>query len=74
MSGAAGHGDPQMNPYEAAVARFDRASVNHRKAHDEADRILREANDEYIAADADLRQYESAPGIPLPQYRQAVTA
>jgi hypothetical protein len=60
-----------MNPYEAACERFERASRNYPKAKAEAERILREANDEYDAAEANLRQYESAPGIPLPEYREA---
>lgn len=62
------------NPYEQACERFNRASANYPKAEAEAARILREANDEYDAAQANLRRYESAPGIPLPQYREGVRA
>jgi hypothetical protein len=56
------------NPYEAACERFSRASRNYPKAKAESERILREADAEYDAAEANLRQYESQPGIPLPQY------
>ncbi|HEV2452391.1 MAG TPA: hypothetical protein VGS62_10760 [Streptosporangiaceae bacterium] len=62
------------NPYEEACERFNRASANYPKAKAESERILREANDEYDAAQDNLRQYESRPGIPLPQYREQVTA
>jgi hypothetical protein len=62
------------NPYEAACERFNRASANYPKAQAEAERILREADEEYEAARANLRQYESQPGIPLPQYGEPVTA
>ena len=57
------------NPYEAAVERFHRAHQNYPEAKAEADRILQEADDEYEAATANLRQYETQPGIPLPEYR-----
>jgi hypothetical protein len=58
------------NPYEEAAERFGRAAHNYPKAKAEAEKILREADDEWNAAVADLRQYESQPGIPLPEYRQ----
>jgi hypothetical protein len=58
------------NPYEEAAERFARADQNYPKAKAEAFRILQEADDEWAAAQANLRQYESFPGIPLPQYRQ----
>ena len=57
-----------MNAYEAACERFGRASRNYQQAKAAAERILCEASDEYDAAEASLRQYESQPGIPLPQY------
>jgi acyl-CoA hydrolase len=57
------------NPYEQACERFNIASANYPKAKAEAERILREASDEYDAAAANLRRYESQPGIPLPEYR-----
>jgi hypothetical protein len=59
-----------VNEYEAACERFNRASENHPIAMAEAQRIVDAANDEYEAAQANLRQYESSPGIPLPQYRE----
>lgn len=61
-----------MNPYEAACERFERANQNCAKATAEAERILTEAENEWDAAQANLRQYESRPGIPLPQYREQV--
>lgn len=57
------------NPYEAACDRFNEASENYPKAKAEAERILREAEEEYEAAQANLRQYEVSPGIPRPEYR-----
>jgi len=62
------------NPYEAAAERFERASRAYPLAKAESARLLREANDEYEAAEADLRQYESQPGIPLPQDRKQAQA
>ena len=58
--------------YEAACKRFEAASRNYPVAKAKAERILREASDEYDAAEANLRQYESQPGIPLPQYRETI--
>lgn len=58
------------NPYEAAGYRFARASENYPKAKAESERILREAEEEYEAAEANLRQYETSPGIPKPEYRR----
>lgn len=64
--GAAGDVAP-VSPYEAACARFDAASANYPKAKAEAKRILRAAESEYDAATANLRRYESAPGIARPE-------
>lgn len=58
------------SPYETACERFQAASEDYRKAKAEAHRILTEAEAEYSAAEDGLRQFESAPGIPLPQYRE----
>ena len=58
-----------VNPYEAACDRFNRASVNYPKAKAEAERIVREAEEEREAAQANLARYEQSPGIPLPQWR-----
>jgi hypothetical protein len=63
-----------MNEYEQARDRFNRASKNYPKAKAEAARILAEAEAEWEAAEANLRRHESQPGIPLPQYRDQVTA
>ena len=61
-----------MNAYEEACERFERANQNYPVIKAHADLLLREANDEWDAAQDNLRQYESQPGIPLPQYRQEV--
>ena len=66
--------DRSRTAYEAARARYDRASRNCQQAKAEAERILCEASDEYDAAASSLRQYESQAGIPLPQYREQVSA
>jgi len=63
-----------MNPYEAARERLERANRNLKKAKAEAHRILTEAEVEWNEADDGLRQHESQPGIPLPQYREQVQA
>jgi hypothetical protein len=55
--------------YEQACERYSAACANYPKAKAEADRILREAEDEYDAASANLRQYEISPGIPKPECR-----
>lgn len=62
------------NPYETARERFSRAAQDYSKAKAEAARILREAASEYDAAEAGLCQYETSPGIPLPQYREQVAS
>lgn len=70
MTSGTGRGDAAtLNLHEEAAARFDRATENYPRAVAEADRILREASTEVDAAEANLRQYESAPGIPRPEYR-----
>jgi hypothetical protein len=58
-----------MNPYERAALRFANALSGYNIAKDLAQRMVDAANDEYEAAHADLRQYESQPGIALPEYR-----
>jgi hypothetical protein len=60
-----------MNPYEQACERFERAITGYREAKTHAALLLREAEDEYDAAESNLRQYESYPGIPLPEWKQA---
>ena len=63
-----------VNPYEAACDRFERANQNYPVIKAYAEMLLREANDEWDAAQANLRQYESQPGIPLPQFREQVSS
>jgi hypothetical protein len=57
------------NAYEAAIERMEAATANHRRTLVTAERMIHKAADEYDAAEADLRQYESSPGVPLPRYR-----
>ena len=57
-----------------ALRAIARANWNLKKAKAEAHRILTEAEVEWNEADDGLRQHESQPGIPLPQYREQATA
>ena len=66
-----------MNPYETARERLERAGqacleVRAAKARIEDLEVTIEA--EWSAATRDLRQYETTPGIPLPQFREQVSA
>jgi hypothetical protein len=61
------------NPYEVACLRFNRASENYPKVKAHAGQMLRDAEDEYEAARANLAQYETSPGIPKPEYRNGGT-
>ncbi len=66
-----------MNAYETAYERLGLASqacreIKTLKARVEDLEVTVEA--EWAAATRNLRQYETQPGIPLPQYRQEVTA
>lgn len=58
-----------MNPYQAAAQRFENISRNLEMLTGAADAIAAWANDEYVSAEAGLRQYEVKPGIPRPEYR-----
>jgi hypothetical protein len=58
-----------MNDYERACERFNRISGSIAEIQQEAKAVIQWAEDEYAAAQDNLRQYESSPGIPLPQYR-----
>ena len=58
-----------MNAYELAGERFNRAGPACLKARREAERIVRDAEAEYAAAEAALTAFESSPGVPLPEYR-----
>jgi hypothetical protein len=62
------------NAYEAACDRMEAARRGCQHASREAERILREAEDEWRAADANLVRYEAKPGIPLPEFRQEATS
>jgi hypothetical protein len=54
--------------YEAALDRMEAARRGWQHDKREAERIVREADDEYYAAEANLRACEIVPGIPLPEY------
>ena len=58
-----------MTAYDEACDRMDAARRNCQHAKREAERIIREADEEYDAADANLARYERSPGLPLEQYR-----
>lgn len=64
-----------VNPYETARERLEQAVGSlhaARKDRDEAEAYLFKAEAEWAAATYDLRQHETTPGIPLPQYREQV--
>jgi len=64
-----------MNPYEQARKRFEVACQELREAkrdRDEAEAYLLKAEAEWAGATRDLRQYETTPGVPLPQFREQV--
>ena len=63
-----------MNAYEQAVKRFNAAVRNQAIATAEADAMVRAADDEWEAAQANLAAHESSPGIPLPEYRELAQA
>ena len=56
--------------YERAVRRYEIARENFPRAK----RVMDAAQDEYDAAYAALAEFESSPGIPLPQYRRPLAA
>lgn len=61
-----------MSDYEAARERFEQAcqGINSARLHQrEVERERDAAEDELLAATRNLRRYETAPGIALPQYR-----
>ena len=55
-----------MNEYERARLRYERISRSHPEITQQARAIIDWSLDEWEAAPAELRQYEVAPGIPLP--------
>ncbi len=63
-----------MNDYEKACERFNRISGSYEQIKRTAAGVIEWADDEYEAAQDNLRQYESQPGVPLPQYRQPTGA
>jgi hypothetical protein len=58
------------NAYEAASQRLAAATENHRLALIASGRIIQQADREYRDAETELRQHESKPGIPLPEYQE----
>jgi hypothetical protein len=58
------------DPYEAARERFERISRRYKEITDAARATIAWADQEWTDAQANLRQYESQPGIPLPEYRE----
>ena len=66
-----------MNPYETARERLEAACQELREAkrdRDEAEAYLTKAEARWATATRVLRQYETTPGIPLPQYREGASA
>lgn len=55
--------------YDLAADRYCAAVLAWPRAKAEAERIVRAAEAEYEAADADLARYETRRGIPLPEFR-----
>ena len=55
--------------YEGAILRMEAARRACRKAKAEAERIIRAADAEWDAADANLTRFEASPGIPRPGSR-----
>jgi hypothetical protein len=54
--------------YEAASLRYERALRDYPVIKAYAERLIEQANLEFEAASADLRQYETEPGIPKPEF------
>ena len=64
-----------MNAYEAAREHLEQATASlHAAKRDKAkaEAYLLMAEGEWADAARNLRQYETTPGIPLPQYRELV--
>jgi hypothetical protein len=57
------------NAYEAAIDRMEAARRRCLKARRLAERIVREADAEFDAAEDNLVRYETSPGLSLPEYR-----
>ena len=63
-----------MNDYETALLRFEKISRSHAEIKRQAQAIINWADNEWHAAWNGLREYESMPGVELPQYRRDYTA
>lgn len=57
------------NPYDAACDRYNRAAEAYPLIKARAEQMIRDADAEVVAATAGLRQYETQPGIAMPEYR-----
>src|SRR5580704_11049575 len=66
------HQGDRMNEYEQAAERFNNAVRNHAIIKAKAEEMIREADEEWENANANLAAHESSPGIPLPQYRSSL--
>ena len=63
-------GGDAVNAYEQAIERMEAARRAWTHAKREAERIIRQADDEFYAAETALAACEQSPGIPLAQYRE----
>jgi hypothetical protein len=61
-----------MNEYEQAAERFNNAVRNHAIIKAKAEEMIREADEEWENANANLAAHESSPGIPLSKYRSSL--
>jgi hypothetical protein len=64
-----------MNPYEEARERLERANEMLREirgAKAQLEHLHAAIEAEWGSAIRNLRQYETTPGIPLPEYREQV--
>jgi hypothetical protein len=60
--------------YEAARQRYAEASAGWTRARDQAERLVLSASEELDAAEAELRGFESRPGIALPECQERLCA
>lgn len=54
----------QMTPYERAQWRLEMANLSRRLTKNVTDRMIRDADEEWELAEANLRKFEKSPGIP----------
>jgi hypothetical protein len=64
--------EQEPNDYERAVTRMEAARENLRCTAENTTRAMNAAERECTEAERNLREHESRPGIPLPQYRRAL--